>query len=251
MVIKGIITEINYNTNTGSVRIPQFETASTKGEIIIPCTFAIPPGVYNGYQVNDIVWAAFETNNYSHPVIIGKLYLGATKEGSQEGGGGNFIDLKVSNSAVLPLDTKFLRYSGSTVTNAEINSSYTTLTAFIADLSDLKQKIQEKDERRTVYSIREQRIGQWVSQQALFNRTITYTSGITEINLPELVDKKMIYDEIFIDISHSYYYSTPTQISNITTGTINLTAQQINVPATATETTAYVTILYTKKQKVE
>lgn len=247
MIIKGILKSVDYLNNTGIVRLPRFETAGTKDEMTMPCVFAIPPGVYNGYKESDIVWVAFETGNYGEPVVIGKLYLGATTEGTKAGGSGKYSDFIVTNSASIPISTTLTSGNAPTVKNIEVVQKYPTILSITEDLQAVKTQVQKGVTEIFQYSNIETPAGTWESK-TLFQRSIKYTSGTTMVDLPVLDGPSVAYDNIFIDISHSYYYKGLTTIANITTGEIYLGMNKISVPATAQYTTACVTILYTKKQ---
>lgn len=84
MVTKAEIQSVDFNSNTCQVRIPIFEDR-TGNKVICKATFAIPPGIYNGFQTGDIVYIAFEDGHISTPVVIGKLFLGTAIEADSLG----------------------------------------------------------------------------------------------------------------------------------------------------------------------
>lgn len=106
MITKGLIKTIDYNNNSCTVRLPLFEGANTVHEVILPAVFSVQPGVYNGYTEGDVVFVDFETDNFSTPIVIGKLFLGTEKEeNSNKKGNLTASTLTITNSASLPLTT--------------------------------------------------------------------------------------------------------------------------------------------------
>jgi hypothetical protein len=67
----------------------------------------IPPGIFNNLKVNDVVFIGFEENAMEKPIILGKLFTGAS-EGNIRGGGGVFNNLTVNSTASLPASTTFV-----------------------------------------------------------------------------------------------------------------------------------------------
>ena len=63
--------------------------------------------MFNGLAAGDIVFVAFEENALEKPVIIGKLFTNAGKEGSIKTGHGVFDTLKVNTNATLPATLLF------------------------------------------------------------------------------------------------------------------------------------------------
>jgi hypothetical protein len=102
VVTKGIITSINRAGNRCIVRLPLFETASSTAPVEIEALVSITPGLFNNLFVKDVVFVAFEENALEKPIIIGKLYTGATRESNTAGGAGVFDTLNVRSSANLP-----------------------------------------------------------------------------------------------------------------------------------------------------
>ena len=105
MVTKGIIKLIDFNGNSCIVRMPYFETAGSS-EVACEALISNVPGIYNGYKENDVVWVAFEDGSMETPVVIGKLYLGASKEKQDPRGTVNCVDSSISGTATIPSDTK-------------------------------------------------------------------------------------------------------------------------------------------------
>ena len=73
MIVKGLIKTIDFTDNSCTVRLPLFETAASQGEVVLPATILIQPGMYNGYAEGDVVFVDFENDTLSRPIVIGKL----------------------------------------------------------------------------------------------------------------------------------------------------------------------------------
>ena len=107
MITKGIIKTIDYSNNSCKVRIPLFETANTSDEVILPAIFLTQPGIYNGYNEGDIVFVGFEGSGLDCSIVLGKLFLGASKESENSKKGSiEASNLVVDSTATLPLTTK-------------------------------------------------------------------------------------------------------------------------------------------------
>lgn len=106
MLTKGIITSINSTGTRCTVRMPLFESASNPSPVEAEAIINIPPGIFNGFVVNDVVLVGFEENELHRPIVLGKLFKGNT-EGAIRGGGGIFDTVKVNSSATLPSSTLF------------------------------------------------------------------------------------------------------------------------------------------------
>lgn len=79
MIQKGIIEKLYPEENSALVRIPMYETS--QGErALFTCIIKTLPGIVNGYVESDVVFVDFENDDLDYPVIVGKLYLGASKE---------------------------------------------------------------------------------------------------------------------------------------------------------------------------
>jgi hypothetical protein len=145
MVTKGIIKNIDYNSNTCTVRLPLFETASQATEVAIPAVFSVTPGITNSYAENDIVIVAFDNNSISSPVILGKLYLGNTEESKNFRGSIKCDSLTVANEASLPITTKLV-YQGADESLVKVEkgiTSYSSIADIIKKLQHTEQTILE------------------------------------------------------------------------------------------------------------
>ena len=107
MITKAIVQSINANGTRCRVRMPLFELSSSTTPVEAEALVNITPGVFNNLVVGDIVFIAFEENEIEKPIILGKLFRGATIENDIRGGGGVFDTLKVKSTAILPASTIF------------------------------------------------------------------------------------------------------------------------------------------------
>lgn len=138
MVTKAYIQSIDFAGNTCVVRIPLFEHAGLDERVLADATIAIPPGVYNGYQVGDAVVIGFEHDQYAEPIILGKLYLGVAEEAETKGSALVCSDLIVSNSLSIPGTTK-INYSKDVLGVKDTTSDINSLTD-IVNLAQAGQK---------------------------------------------------------------------------------------------------------------
>ena len=134
MVTKGIIKSIDYNGNTCKVRVPILESACDDAEIILSAIFATTPGIFNGYKEEDVVIVSFEDNNYENAIILGKLYLGASKENEDPRGTVSCANLKSENQATIPLSSKLV-YDAKDKNTANVKGSYNDYKT-LADIVD-------------------------------------------------------------------------------------------------------------------
>ena len=105
MITKGIIVGVPENTsdNKYQVRLPFFEDSTENAEeMIYDVTLSEAAGINQGYDLNEVVYCAFEDNDFGRPVIIGKLFI-AGKENT--GADISASTLEVSHKVILPTDT--------------------------------------------------------------------------------------------------------------------------------------------------
>lgn len=112
MITKGIIKKIYRVTDSENkykyqVYIPLFQEAGLNQSLYcVDCSVSYTPGNLNSYVENDVVYLAFEDDDWGNPVIIGKLYLGKELKGEKTARNHSFCsDLEVDKSAALPKDT--------------------------------------------------------------------------------------------------------------------------------------------------
>ena len=119
MITKGKILSTPFNNidNTFLVEINLFKTAGNLPEgskldaSKQTATLCLSAGMDNNYKIGDIVYLAFEENDLSKPVIIGKLFTNVDVSGNlrekEPVGSADLQALTVSNTANLPLETVF------------------------------------------------------------------------------------------------------------------------------------------------
>ena len=142
MITKGIIKSIDLLGNTCTVHIPFFETAGND-QIIETATVSNTPGSYNGYKVGDVVYVAFEDGSMSHPVIIGKLYLGTEKEKADPRGVINVEESSAAKKATLPADSQLSATLDSNVPNTTV--PYSSLSSIANGLNSLSTEVAQND----------------------------------------------------------------------------------------------------------
>lgn len=117
MITKGIIIkQSNKSPNKYIVRIPIFETATTRNitsdlsSSHMEATLSANPGTVGGFLKDDVVFIGFEDNSLSKPIILGKLMLGNEMENDSRAY--EYINaLKVTHNANLPVNTTIGTYS--------------------------------------------------------------------------------------------------------------------------------------------
>jgi hypothetical protein len=85
--------------------MPLFETAAQTTPVEAEALVNITPGIYNNIEVGDIVFISFEEGAMEKPIILGKLFRGASVENNARGGGAIVDTLKVRSSAAIPSST--------------------------------------------------------------------------------------------------------------------------------------------------
>jgi len=108
-IIKGIkIDSTNLKGNLYKVEVSIFKTptnADTQdAEVLATCS--LPPGIYQEYSIGDTVYVDFVNNQFTYPVIIGKIYKGTGAENSPSAGYFNVNNLNVKEVVTLPKDFK-------------------------------------------------------------------------------------------------------------------------------------------------
>ena len=175
MIVKGLIKTIDFSANTCTVRLPIFETAASKGEVILDAVMMSQPGLYNGYTEGDIVFVDFENDKLSQPIVIGKLYLGADREASATPQGSLAVsNLTVTKKATLPIDTQLVLEDTSSAVPVENGiTSYKSITDIIKALYKTEATVEQtiEDQSEVIATIK-----------------IEYLSQPTSASAPEAVD---------------------------------------------------------------
>lgn len=145
MLTKGIILSIDQSSNTCQVRIPIFEGAGNKTIAQAEATFAISPGHFNNYAVDDVVFVEFENNQISCPVVVGKLYLGQAAETAGTLRGAvrcselTTAKMRLPADATIDLrDTTSVNVSGNSATAPSL-----TLLDLVLEVQELSRKLTE------------------------------------------------------------------------------------------------------------
>lgn len=139
MITKGEIQSIDYTGNTCVVRLPYFESAGLTDKIFAEATISNQPGMYNGYKAGDVVFVAFDDGEADQPVVLGKLYLGATKEQKDPRGVMNAESSIISSNMSLPLSTKLVYdVDGSMAQNGQ--TRYDSIADIANKLADLTKQ---------------------------------------------------------------------------------------------------------------
>lgn len=144
MIVKGIIKSIDYSGNTCTVRIPIFESAANENEVVISAILSTLPGIYNGYKEEDVVFIAFENNDYDMPVVIGKLYLGVENEKNDPRGAIVCNNITAAQPISIPISSKL------TLDNDPQHSSVIGVDKGIdsyKSIADLAKNLQKQDEK--------------------------------------------------------------------------------------------------------
>ena len=106
MILIAQIKSIDLNKGTCKVHIPQFDLPNSTAPAILEAYICTLPGIYNGYNVDDSVWVAFEKNLLDNPVILGHLGAPAICD-SAAGGAIVGKNLTISERVLLPKDVEF------------------------------------------------------------------------------------------------------------------------------------------------
>lgn len=134
MISKAFI-EKKIDDYTYKVRIPRFNkssssTYSSKDIDLYTATICYLPGIIPYYDINDVVFVAYENNESSNPVIIGKLYRAIDESNSISAVNTNLIE-QIENN-----DTNFNSVFDSVLDNT-IDTT-TTISQIKEDITNLK-----------------------------------------------------------------------------------------------------------------
>lgn len=151
MIVKGIIKSIDYSGNTCTVRIPIFESAANENEVVVPAILSTLPGIYNGYKEEDVVFIAFENNDYDMPVVIGKLYLGVENEKNDPRGAIVCNNITAAQPISIPISSQL------TLDNDPQHSPIIGVDKGIdsyKSIADLAKNLQKQDEKLGSLSVK-------------------------------------------------------------------------------------------------
>lgn len=108
MITRGYITKkLNVDSSKVTVRLPIFETANNNEANVhnpfeVETSIMMTPGNFLGYNVGDVVIIGFEDNDYSKPIILGKLFISVEEKNTVK----EVTDqLSVGSTAELPENT--------------------------------------------------------------------------------------------------------------------------------------------------
>lgn len=240
MIVKGQIIDIDFTDNTAVVRLPIFESAGSDNIISAKAIFSTIPGVYNTYAINDIVFVGFENNQLKLPIILGKLYLGATEEHNRSATGNLKCNtIEAQNIIGLSTSTK-INIDGERDIIPGLFSKINT----IGDIISAVQKIDTTESNKVLpqLSADEHIIGKWLDNRIVYAKTIISQSSTISIT-------DLMFDNIWIDVSNSFV-SGPKFSSTILGGTINFEEKTIVVNTSepvSSNVKFIISLRYTKK----
>lgn len=140
MISKAFI-EKKIDDYTYKVRIPRFNkssssTYSSKDIDLYTATICYLPGIIPYYDINDVVFVAYENNESSNPVIIGKLYRASDESNSTSAVNTDLME-QIEDS-----DTNFSSVFDSVLDNT-IDAA--TINQMKKDIADLKISVTNID----------------------------------------------------------------------------------------------------------
>lgn len=193
MLTKGIILSIDLQENTCLVRIPIFETAGNFYKNESTAIVCIPPGIYNGLKVDDVVIIGFEDNNSGKPIILGKLYLGVTNEANSSNGSGVFSTLKITDTLEIPANTKinYSKNENKTYNEDSVLYSISSLNDIINAVNLLDRKIKNININNNNFSTVEQQIG------TLYNKDLyrkSYYIDFKNLDIGQIQESEWVYN---------------------------------------------------------
>jgi hypothetical protein len=220
MITKGEIKSIDYNDNTCLVRIPIFEGTNYVQEAVLPAIFVTAPGVINGYQAGDIVMIAFENNDISQPVVLGKLYLGAANEATDRG----LIScesLTVATSASLPVTTD-LNYDVGSSSSITVGVPLDSYKSILDVLAKLQQHSNE-------FLVVKEDVANITSKMEDLDIHISDLNNMTEAKLSEAIDTNTDSINSLRNDTNASISSLDTQIKSNAEAIVNLSNWQSGV----------------------
>lgn len=136
MITKGIIKTLDYENNSCTVNVPLFENPGDSfPPTLTKVLFLNQPGIYNGYKIGDTVVIDFIDNDFSQPIILGKLFTGITSESLEnQTGTVSCHTLTVKNKVILPKDTL--------IDNVKVGDIVEKLSALVDRVNTNEAKLQ-------------------------------------------------------------------------------------------------------------
>lgn len=210
MITKAIILGKESNTNKYIIRLPLLETAASTDQFKIKATLCCDDGVVNPFNLNDVVYVAFEDSLYDKPVILGKL----SKEG--------LLDNKTTAAASYVMnDLEVLGNAQLSKTSAIGDITYKDLYTLIQKASDTQAKLDsgynDKDIgiymtdhilRIYLYNFTEADIGKEIQ---LFRTTYRLSKGFKH---PEAYGYGVVADKIKPKLELPLYPEVPEWMPN-------------------------------------
>lgn len=159
MILIAQIKSIDLNKGTCKVHIPQFDLPNSTAPAILEAYICTLPGIYNGYNVDDSVWVAFEKNLLDNPVILGHLGAPAICD-SAAGGAIVGKNLTISEKVLLPKDVEFNTAETDFNSIAKIIAKLKSLTENTGSTGDLPTTLVELQNTLTALDARLKNIEQ-------------------------------------------------------------------------------------------
>jgi hypothetical protein len=165
MILIAQIKSIDLNKGTCKVHIPQFDLPNSTAPAILEAYICTLPGIYNGYNVDDSVWVAFEKNLLDNPVILGHLGAPAICD-SAAGGAIVGKNLTISERVLLPKDVEFDTAETDFNSIAKIIAKLKSLTENTNSTGDLPTTLGELQNTLTTLDTRLKNIESKLEQQS-------------------------------------------------------------------------------------
>lgn len=137
MVYIAEIVSIDTADKSCMVNLPDCKGVADAEQVIRKAQFAEAPGVIQGYQVGDAVWVGFILGDKAAPVVLGRIPKTTnTYKGSLTGS-----DLKITDSAVIPLNTTITGTTSGFNNLTQILNQLKKVTNFVESYEGLDYKL--------------------------------------------------------------------------------------------------------------
>ncbi len=124
MIIKAIIEDLpEQDDNHYTIRIPFLED-HTKNQVNFKALLSHTPGIYDSYQIGDVVFISFENEKLDMPIILGKLY---TPWDIVKIGSANFSNISSDDGKLKGSSQKLLNKISTYNTTVGDNLNYTVV----------------------------------------------------------------------------------------------------------------------------